>query len=88
MQLGTRWKSGDPAPNRLPEVVRDAVNSVDEEARAETGGTQDLWWTLTWLEGRPIAELDDGTIVTYSPESDSAVIRQADDPDADDDDDY
>jgi hypothetical protein len=21
-------------------------------------------WTLTWLEGRPIAELDDGTVVT------------------------
>lgn len=85
MQLGTRWKSGDPAPHRLPEVVRDAVNSVDEEARTSGDTAQGLWWTLTWLEGRPIAELDNGTIVTYSPDSDSAVIRQADEPDADDD---
>ena len=24
-------------------------------------------WTLTWLEGRPVVELDDGTTLRYDP---------------------
>jgi hypothetical protein len=30
-------------------------------------------WTLTWLEGRPIVELDDGTTLRYDPATDSIV---------------
>jgi len=26
-------------------------------------------WTLTWLEGRPVVELDDGTTLRYDPTS-------------------
>ncbi|MHB1171581.1 MAG: hypothetical protein ACYCZY_03625, partial [Lacisediminihabitans sp.] len=33
-------------------------------------------WTLTWLEGRPVVELDDGTVIRYDPQADSAVTSQ------------
>ena len=61
MQLGTRWNVGAEAPARLPEAVVAAVSQVE----AELAGIQtDGWrWTLTWLEGRPVVELDDGTVI-------------------------
>jgi hypothetical protein len=61
MQLGTRWSVGAEPPSRLSIEMRDAIHSV--EAERETLDTS-LWrWTLTWLEGHPVAELEDGTIV-------------------------
>ena len=53
MQLGTRWATGAAAPASVPDVLRPAIAEV--EGRGITG-----MWTLTWLEGRPIAELDSG----------------------------
>ncbi|MGP6178046.1 hypothetical protein ACTU6U_12205 [Microbacterium sp. A196] len=53
MQLGTRWPAGSEAPASVPAVLRPAIAEV--EARGLGGH-----WTLTWLEGRPIAELDAG----------------------------
>jgi hypothetical protein len=35
-------------------------------------------WTLTWLEGRPIAELDDGTTLRYDPATDEVSRIDAD----------
>lgn len=63
MQLGTRWATGSDAPASVPDVLRTAI--VEVEARGVTGT-----WTLTWLEGRPIAELDAGweVLVTASGE--------------------
>lgn len=56
MQLGTRWNVGDPAPDRLPAVVREAVAAVEMDLSArDTAGWR---WTLTWLESRPVVELD------------------------------
>lgn len=56
MQLGTRWSVGEPAPERLPAAVIDAVAAVEVElARHDTTGWR---WTLTWLESRPVVELD------------------------------
>jgi hypothetical protein len=61
MQLGTRWSVGAEPPSRLSSEMRDAIRSV--EAERESLDTS-LWrWTLTWLEGHPVAELEDGTIV-------------------------
>jgi hypothetical protein len=37
-------------------------------------------WTLTWLEGRPIAELDTGVIVTFDEDGDP-VVRHDDEDD-------
>lgn len=61
MQLGTRWSVGDEPPARLEEPVRAAIRGVEHElAGVPTEGWR---WTLTWLEGRPVVELDDGTSI-------------------------
>jgi hypothetical protein len=61
MQMGTRWSVGAGAPAQLSDDVRAAVASVEEEL---AGIDTSQWrWTLTWLEGRPVAELDDGTTI-------------------------
>lgn len=61
MQLGTRWSVGDEPPARLSDEVRAAVAATEAElVGIDTTGWR---WTLTWLEGRPIVELDDGTII-------------------------
>lgn len=56
--LGTRWRFGDPPPSRLPAAAAAAVTRAEAELRG--GGTvpPGASWTLTWLEGRPVAELD------------------------------
>jgi len=53
MQLGTRWAAGAQPPASVPAELRPAI--ADVEGRGLTGH-----WTLTWLEGRPLAELDAG----------------------------
>ncbi|MEJ6555677.1 hypothetical protein PQI51_11675 [Microbacterium esteraromaticum] len=55
MQLGTRWEAGAEPPASVPAQLRPAIAEVD----ATLSGTR-AHWTLTWLEGRPIAELDAG----------------------------
>lgn len=75
MQLGTRWNVGAEPPSRLPVEVVEAIASVEGElAGVATNGWR---WTLTWLEGRPVVELDDGTIIRIDHEG--AVIVE--DPD-------
>lgn len=72
MQLGTRWSVGATAPASLPSPVIAAVAEVEADvAHLDTS----TWrWTLTWLEGRPVVELDDGTTIRYDPASDSAEV--------------
>ncbi len=67
MQLGTRWSVGAEPPAKLPDAVVAAVRDVE----AELGDVDtSAWrWTLTWLEGRPVVELDDGTTLRYDPGS-------------------
>jgi hypothetical protein len=61
MQLGTRWSVGDEPPARLPDSVTAAIRTVEAEiADIDTGQWR---WTLTWLESRPVVELDDGTTI-------------------------
>jgi hypothetical protein len=73
MQLGTRWSVGDQPPARLPEAVVDAVRSVE----AELAGVDTVqWrWTLTWLESRPIVELDDGTVIRMDAANGDVTIE-------------
>ena len=59
MQLGTRWATGSEAPVSVPAALRPAIAEV--ESRGVTGHG-----TLTWLEGRAIAELDAGWEVLQS----------------------
>ncbi len=64
MQMGTRWAVGAETPARLPQLVVDAVKTIEAELKGID--TSLLRWTLTWLEGNPVVELDDGTVIRYS----------------------
>ncbi|MFT4028893.1 MAG: hypothetical protein QM675_03370 [Protaetiibacter sp.] len=59
MNLGTRWEIGAEPPARLPDSVVVAIAAVETElVGVDTTGWR---WTLTWLEGRPVVELDPST---------------------------
>lgn len=76
MQLGTRWAVGQPVPVDLPEVVLLAVSAVESDLRT-AGIDSAAWrWTLTWLERKPVLELDDGTTIHFDPIEDAATITQ------------
>lgn len=62
MRLGTRWAAGQQPPSTVPDVLREAIAAVERDA----GGH----WTLTWLEGRPLAELDSGWEVLLTASGD------------------
>jgi len=74
VQLGTRWAVGSASPSSLPDAVRASVLAVEEELAAGGQDTADWGWTLTYLEGRPIVDLDDGTRIRTVPGEDAAVI--------------
>lgn len=59
MQLGTRWSVGAPIPRAVPELLHATIATVEADQGPETRAT----WTLTFLEGRAIAELDAGVEV-------------------------
>lgn len=74
MQLGTRWEFGAAPPPRLPDSMLAAIATVEIElAGVDTTGWR---WTLTWLEGRPIVELDDGTTLRYDPATGAVTVEQ------------
>ncbi|KGJ77140.1 hypothetical protein GY21_08260 [Cryobacterium roopkundense] len=86
MQLGTRWALGATVPAGLPDVVEIALQAVEGDLAAVEADTSSWRWTLTWLEGKPVIELDDGTVIRYNALEDSATITQpiASDEDEDD----
>lgn len=66
MQLGTRWPLGEAPPEKLTDAVVLAIR--DAEAQLAAADTSQLdtaqWrWTLTYLESRPVVQLDDGTTI-------------------------
>lgn len=78
MRIGSRWRVGETPPAGLPEAFLAAVDAAS---------VADGWWTLTWLEGRPVAEHEDGTRLALG--ADGEVRSGADDgaePELDDDD--
>lgn len=79
MQLGTRWPVGGTTPNGLPSVVVSAVRAVEDELEALDVDASTWRWTLTWLEGKPVVELDDGTVIRYHPDEDTATVSQPED---------
>lgn len=75
MQLGTRWAVGATPPDRLPDAMVAAIAEVESEiAELDTAAWR---WTLTWLEGRPIVQLDDGTTLRFDPLTDA--VERTDD---------
>lgn len=79
MQLGTRWTAGQNPPAAVPESLRIAIAEVDDAVLTATDGSPAPRWTLTWLEGRPIAELDTGVIVQVGSDGEVVVSHDADD---------
>jgi hypothetical protein len=72
MQLGTRWNVGAEPPARLETAVRAAITGVEEQL---DGVDTSQWrWTLTWLEGRPVVDLDDGTSIRVSAHGTVTVV--------------
>lgn len=72
MQLGTRWSAGAQPPAAVPRTLWDTIAQV--ETLSLNAGDPPPRWTLTWLEGRPIAELDTGVIVTTDA-SGAAIVQ-------------
>jgi len=77
MQLGTRWPVGGAIPQNLPEVVGSAITAVEAELAADGVDTGTWRWTLTWLERKPVVELDDGTVIRYNAIDDTATITSS-----------
>ena len=86
MQLGTRWPFGGAQPAGLPPVVGAAIRSVESELGEAETDTAGWHWTLTYLERRPIVDLDDGTRIRYLPDENHAVVTSVDLDEAEDDD--
>ena len=72
MQLGTRWGVGAKPPENVPTPVQTAIAAEEQELLAQGVDTSSWRWTLTWLERRPVVELDDGTTIRIDHEG--AVI--------------
>ena len=77
MQLGTRWTAGEQPPAAVPASLHAQLAAVEA---ALSPGVPAPRWTLTWLEGRPVAELDSGVIVTLDADG-SVVVRHDDEDD-------
>lgn len=80
MRMGTRWTSGDTPPAAVPEALHTQIRAVDDALPADDLGQPRPRWTLTFLEGRPIAELDTGVIVELT-RSGEVVVRHDDEDD-------
>ncbi len=74
MQMGTRWTSGEEPPAAVPPVLHGQIRAIDAAMPADLLGQPRPRWTLTFLEGRPIAELDTGVIVEVGRDG-SVVVR-------------
>ena len=79
MQLGTRWTSGDEPPAAVPDALRRGVKSVDATIPVDQFGQPRPRWTLTWLEGKPIAELDTGIIVSLDADGEPVARNDPED---------
>ncbi|MEN2740813.1 hypothetical protein ABCS02_23730 [Microbacterium sp. X-17] len=79
MRLGTRWRAGDVPPASVPENLRAQIRAVEEAMPPDLLGQPNPWWTLTWLEGRPVAELETGVMVTVTADGEVVVQHDPDD---------
>lgn len=76
MQIGTRWQVGGEPPTSVPVGMRAAIDD-EERTLVELGADTAAWrWTLTFLEGQPVVELDDGT--TIRMDGDDALVTRED----------
>jgi hypothetical protein len=77
MKLGTRWPAHSTSPQALTEGVKAAVSKVENELVTLGQDTSSWYWTLTYLENKPVVQLDDGTTIRLSDDG-KISIRQED----------
>ncbi|WP_311478463.1 hypothetical protein [uncultured Gulosibacter sp.] len=58
MRIGTRWAADAPPPPSVPEALAAAIAAT---------GLRSGSWTLTWLEGRAVADHSGGTHLEVAP---------------------
>ena len=63
MQIGTRWPIGEQPPASVPDELVTRIHEVETELVNDDIDTDGWRWTLTFFEGRPVVELDDGTVI-------------------------
>lgn len=76
MDLGTRWSVGGEPPPRLSAEVHAAIRGVEGDLLGLD--TTNWRWTLTWLEGRPVVQLDDGTTIRVAADGEIHVSNEDD----------
>ena len=69
--IGSRWQVGAAAP-KLPQPMLDQIAHVEAELSAAERASKS--WTLTWIENKPVARLDDGPSVNWYPELGQAYL--------------
>lgn len=60
MQLGSRFSVGQ-IPRSIPSELAERIQQIEESLTDDE--RSGLCWTLTWLENRPVVELDNGVIL-------------------------
>ena len=60
MQLGSRFSVGQ-IPRSIPSELAERIQQIEESLTDDERSS--LRWTLTWLENRPVVELDNGVIL-------------------------
>lgn len=78
MQLGTRWRVGQPPHASVPSALLPMISAAEQQYPEASA------WTLTWLEGRPRCALDDLLLVTLNGTESLRTTEEA----LDDDDDW
>lgn len=78
MQLGTRWRVGQPPHASVPSALLPMISAAEQQYPEASA------WTLTWLEGRPRCALDDLLLVTLDGTESLRTTEEA----LDDDDDW
>lgn len=71
MQIGARWSHGEAPHRSVPEGLHGILREAEEQF--PTGEA----WQLTWLEGRPVCELDDRVTVTTDSSGTPMMIHAA-----------
>jgi hypothetical protein len=76
MQIGTRWLVHTECPVSLAPEILYAIEEQEAELRPLKVDTSEWRWTLTFLEGRPIVTLDDGTTIRISADGEVSVSQE------------
>lgn len=76
MQLGKRWAAHTPAPSNLDSAMITAVAEVERELHALKQDTSKWYWTLTYLENRPVVQLDDGTTLRMNADGYVSILQE------------